>query len=184
MARQERQDRTKLRAQGPHHDVRHAILGAKRVVATEIAGFDGEGAAFAFDDGSAPEKLRHARPIERRRHGQDAQILAQAALAVERKRKPEIGIERALVELVEQHRADAGKLRVVEDHAGEDALGDNLDAGLRPGFRDHARAKPDPLADGLRQGLRHALGGGARGDAARLQHQDFATPEPVRIRQG
>ena len=54
------------------------------------------------------------------------------------------------MKLVEEHRADAGKLRVVEDHAGEDAFGDDLDARLRPRFRDHPRTQSDPFPDGLR----------------------------------
>ena len=81
------------------------------VIAPEIPRLDRERAAGAFDDGRISQKLRDPRAVERRRHWQDAQIIAQAGLAVERKREPQIGIERALVELVEQHRADAGKLR-------------------------------------------------------------------------
>ena len=102
------------------------------VIAAEITRLDRERAAFAFDDGSIAEKLRDPRAVQRRRHRQDAQVIPQAALAVERERKPQIGIERALVELVEQHRADAGKLGIIKDHAGKDALGDDLDACLRP----------------------------------------------------
>ena len=133
--------------------------------------------------GASPEKLRDPRAVQRRRHRQDAQVVPQAALAVEREGEPQVGIERALVELVEQHRADAGKLGIIEDHAREDALGDDLDACLRPRFRDHPRAQSDPLADSLRQGVRHALGGGPRGDAARLQHQDLSTLEPAFVHQ-
>ena len=184
LARQERQDRAGFRPQGPHHRVRHLILDARVGIAAEIARLDREGAAFAGDDGSIAEKLRHPRAVQRRRHRQDAQVIAQAALAVEREGKPQVGIERALVELVEQHRADAGKLGIIEDHAGEDALGDDLDACLRPRFRDHPRAQSDPLADSLRQGVRHALGGSPRGDAARLQHQDLSTLEPAFVHQG
>ena len=87
------------------------------------------------------------------------------------------------MELVEQHRADAGKLGIVKDHAGEDALGDDLDTCLRPGFRDHPRPQSDPLSDSLRQGVRHALRGSPRGNAARFQHQDLAGPEPAFVHQ-
>ena len=38
-------------------------------------------------------------------------------LHVARQREAEIGIERALVEFVEQHRGDAVELGIVEDHA-------------------------------------------------------------------
>jgi hypothetical protein len=87
------------------------------------------------------------------------------------------------VELVEQHRADSGKLGIVEDHPGEDALGDDLDPRPRPGLRDHPRPQADPLADRLRQGVRHALRGRSRGDAARLQDQDFPPGQPVVVHQ-
>ena len=161
-----------------------AIRSSMRAsIAAEITRLDRKRAAFAGDDGRIAQKLRDPRAVQRRRHRQDAQVLAQAGLAVERQGEPQIGIERALVELVEQHRADAGKLRIVEDHAGEDALGDDLDARLRPRFRDHPRAQSDPLSDGLRQGVRHALGGGPRGDAARFQHQDLAAAEPALVHQ-
>ncbi len=87
------------------------------------------------------------------------------------------------MELVEQHRADAGQLGIVEDQPREDALRDHLDPRLRPRFGDHPRAQSDPLSHSLRQGARHALGGSPRGNAARLQHQDFAPPEPAFVHQ-
>ena len=43
------------------------------------------------------------------------QILAQSLLGVARERQPEVGIERALVEFVEQHGGDAVEFGVVED---------------------------------------------------------------------
>ncbi len=180
---QERQDRTGFRGQGPQHGVRHLILDARSIVAAEITGLHREGAANAFDDGGIAEELRHPRAVERRRHWQDAQVLPEAALAVERKREPQIGIERALVELVEQHRADAGKLGIIKDHAGKNTLGHDLDACLRPRFRDHPRPQADPLADSLRQGTRHALGSSPRCDAPRFQHQDFPALEPAFVHQ-
>ncbi len=165
--------------QGTHHRVRHLILDARIGIAAEIARLDREGAALAGDDGSVAEKLRNPRAVERRRHRQDAQVIAQAALAVEREGKPQIGIERALVELVEQHRADAGKLGIIEDHAREHALGDDLDARLRPRFRDHPRAQSDAFADALATRSAPCARRRPRGDAARLQHQDLSTLEPA-----
>ena len=112
-------------------------------IAGEIARLDRKGAALAFDHRRVAEQLADPRAVERRRHDQEAQILAQALLRVERQREAEIGIERALVELVEQHRGDAVERGIVEDHAREHALGDDLDAGLRsdPWSRG-ARASP------------------------------------------
>ena len=77
-----------------HDRVRHLVFDARRLAAAEIARVDRKGAAFAFDDRRAgSEQRRHARAVERRRHDEDAQIVAQAALRVERQRKAKIGIE-------------------------------------------------------------------------------------------
>ena len=82
------------------------------------------------------------------------------------------------MKFVEQHRRDAFKRGIVEDQAGENALGDHLDARA---FR-HFGAEPHPvsnrLADGFAKRLRHPLGGGAGGEPARFQHQDFAFAGP------
>ena len=61
--------------------------------------------------GASPRSLRDPRAVEGRGHDEEAQILAQAALRVERQREAEIGIEGALVELVEEHRRDAVERR-------------------------------------------------------------------------
>ena len=50
------------------------------------------------------------------------QILAQALLHVARQRQAEIGVERALVEFVEQHRGDAVEHGIVEDEPGKNRL--------------------------------------------------------------
>ena len=122
---------------------RHLVLDARAGIAAEIARLDREGAAFAGDDGRVAQELRDPRAVERRRHGRMRRSSRRPRWQSSASARPEVGVERALVELVEQHRADAGKLGIVEDHAGEDALGDDLDAGLRPGFRDHPRAQSD-----------------------------------------
>jgi hypothetical protein len=67
--------------------------------------------------------------------------------AVEREGQSKIGVERALVELVEQHCADFGKPRILENHAGEHALGDDLDARLRSRLGHHPRTQADARAD-------------------------------------
>ena len=56
--RQERQDRTGFRPQGPHHHVRHLILDARIVITAEVTRLDRKRAAFAGNDGSVAEKLR------------------------------------------------------------------------------------------------------------------------------
>ena len=87
------------------------------------------------------------------------------------------------MELVEDHRSNAVERGVVEDHAGEHALGDNLDPGLRRDLLLQADAVADGLADLLAERLGHAAGGGAGGEPARLQHQDAAILPPGRVEQ-
>ena len=120
-------------------------------------------AALAFDHRRIAQEFRDAGAVERRRHRRDAEILAQALSRVERERQAQIGIERALVKLVEQNGGDAGKLGVVDQRAGEHALGHHLDAGLLRHPRIEADAEAHRLADRLAERPRHAGGGGARG---------------------
>ncbi|GJE60660.1 hypothetical protein MPOCJGCO_2774 [Methylobacterium trifolii] len=131
-----------------------------------------------FHHGGVVEEAGHARAVERRRHHQDAQVLPQRPLRIEGEGEAEVGVEGALVELVEQHGADAAEFRVVEDHAGEHPLGDDLDPGAPgdPGAQPHAQAHG--LADPLAQGRGHALGGGPRRQAPRLQQDDLAPGQP------
>ena len=152
-------------------------IGAR--IAADIARLDRKGAAFAFDHRRIAEQPGNARAVDRRRHHEELQILAQALLHVARQRQAEIGIERALVEFVEQHRGDAVEHRIVEDEPGENAFGDDFDAGLARDFRAEAHPQADRLADALAERLRHALGRGARGEPARLEHQDAAVFRPV-----
>ena len=119
-------------------------------------------------------------PSSVREHDDKPQVLAQALLRIERERKAEIGVERALVELVEHDRRDPLKRGIVEDLPREHALGDGLDARA---LRDLA-LQPDPKADRLAdlfvQGRGHAGCGGAGGETARLEHDlkiPACTPE-------
>ena len=124
----------------------------------------------------------HAGTVQGRRHHEEAQVLAQGALGVERQGEAEIGVQRALVKLVEQHRADARQFGVVEDHAGEHALGDDLDPGPSGNLRAEPHAQADRLADALGQRRRHALGRTPRREATRLKKNDpVGRSEPGRV---
>ena len=93
-------------------------------------------------------------------------------LGVARQSEPQVGIERTLVKFVEQHRADVREHGIVDDHARENALRDDLDAGLARDFRAEAHPQTHGFADRFVKIVRHARGGGARGEPARLEHQD------------
>ena len=67
-------------------------------IAADIAGLDWKGAAFGGDHRGLVEERGDAGSVDRRRHDEEPQILAQALLHVARERQAEIVIERALVE--------------------------------------------------------------------------------------
>ena len=178
LARQEDQDGAALGPQGARDRIRYLLVDAAVRVAPEIARLDRIGAAFGFDDGRLAEQPGDPRAVEGRGHDEEAQILAQAALRIERQREAEIRIEGALVELVEEHGGDAVERGIVEDHAGEHALGHDLDAGFAADLGAEAHAQAHRLADGLAERLRHARGRSAGGEPARLQHDDLAAVRP------
>jgi hypothetical protein len=108
---------------------------------------------------------------------------AERALHVERQRETEIAVERALVKLVEQDRADAGQFGVVEDHARQHAFGDDEDARRRRLATFHAHGVADGFARLLAEQGGHAPCRGASGEAARLQKQDAAVAAPALVEQ-
>ena len=149
-----------------------------RGIAPEITRLDRKTAPRAFDDRRVTQELGNARAVDRRRHDENFQILAQALLRIAREREPEIGIEGAFMEFVEQHGGNAIERRIVEHQSREHALGDDLDASLARHLRAKAHAIADRLADLLAERRRHALGRRARGEPARLKHENFFVCRP------
>src|SRR5207302_62505 len=80
---------------------------------------------------------------------------AAARPGVEGQGEGEVGVEVALVELVEDHEADAGERRVVLEAAGEDPFRDDLDAGGGAGAALVAGAVAGGAADLLAEQDRH-----------------------------
>ena len=78
------------------------------------------------------------------------------------------------MEFVKDHAAHTGQIGGVLQHPGQDAFGHHLDPGVRPDHAFAAHTEAHGLAHGLAQGFGHPLGGGARGQAARLEHDDAA----------
>ena len=97
-------------------------------------------------------------------------------LHVAGKRQAEVGVERALVELVEHHGGDAHERGIVENETGEYALGHDFDPGRARDLGGETDAVADGHADRLAQCRRHARGGGTGGEPARRKHEDFLSP--------
>ena len=97
-------------------------------------------------------------------------------LDVARQSQSKIGIERTLVKFVEQHCGDTLKHGIFDNAPGENTFGDDFDPGLARDFRAEAHPQADGFADPFAEIVRHALGGGARGEPPRLEHQDTARP--------
>jgi hypothetical protein len=172
-AGQKREQRARF---GTHHtgnDVCHLWFNCSRIAA-DIARLDRKGASFARNHRCAADKLGNARAVDRRRHDDEPQIFAQTLLDVAGECEAEIGVERPLVEFVKNDRRNAVEHGIVEDQPGENAFGDDLDAGFLRDFRAETHPQPHRIADPLAKRLRHPRRGGARGEPARLQHQDAA----------
>ena len=129
-------------------------------------------------------QCRESRTVERRRHRDDAQVGAERRLDVERERQPEIAVEAAFVNLVEQDRGDAGKLGIALDPRDEDPLGDHGHACLGRPLAVHPGRIAEGPPDRLPRGRGHAFGGGACGKAARRQQQDLARTPRLREQRG
>ena len=64
------------------------------------------------------------------------------------------------------------------DHAGEDALGDDFDAGCGTDAAVTSNAVANGLSQLFAKALGHALCGGAGSQAAWLEHKDFSITQP------
>ena len=120
-------------------------------------------------------------PSRSRRHDEDGEIFAQMPAGVERERQAEIGVETALVELVEHDETRTLERRIVVEDAEEYALGQDLDACARANARVEAGPIANRLAHILAQHFCHALRGGPCRQAARFEHEDRSGAEPLRI---
>ena len=87
------------------------------------------------------------------------------------------------MEFVEQQCGDPVKRGIVEHHAREHALGDDLDAGAARHLRAEAHAIADGFADRLAERRRHARRRGAGGEASRLKDDDLLAVSPGLLRQ-
>ena len=155
------------------HAGRHDGLERPFVRPLEVADLDGVEPAAALDDPAA-EIRRDRAGVERRGHGEQPQVRPHLALDAAGHGERQVGVDAALVELVEDDRADVLQERIGLEHLDEDALGDDQQAGRRSGPAVEAHVVADLAADRPAALLRDAPGGGAGGDPPRLEHDDSA----------
>ena len=142
------------------------------------------GTAFAFDHRRIIEQGGNPRAVQRRGHGEQAKIGTQCLLAVECQGEAQIVVETAFMELVEQNSTNTRKLGIIDDHAGKDARGDELDPGLfrNPGFMTNAIT--NGLSNRFSKKGGDVDGGRTRCKPPRFEHQDTVCTQPAGSQQG
>ncbi len=140
--------------------------------------FHRKAAPGAFDHRRAAEQSSDPRAVDGGRHDDEPEVGPQRSLHVEGERQPEIAVEGTLVEFVEEDGGNPGEFGIVEDHARQNALGYDQDAGFVRRLALHAHGKANGFAWLLAEDFRHAPGGGAGGKPARLEQQDSAVAAP------
>ena len=156
-------------AHGSGHPALEVGLGVASVV------LDGDRElATGHVEGGRVEVVGEGLGVEGGAHGHRVQIRSGAAAQPLNHREGQVGVEVALVDLVEDHRADAAELGVGDQPADEDALGDEDQPGLRGDLGVEADSVADLVADRAAALAGDAAGGQASGHAPRLEHQDLA----------
>ena len=178
LARKEREDGALVLGKRAADAERGLRADARLLREREERRLDGEHPPLGADDRRAAEVARDRAGVERRGHDEDAQVGAERALDVEREREAEVGVERALVELVEDHEPRVGELRVREDAAREEPLREDEDARLARGPALEPDVVADETAEGVAREVGHPPRRGARGHPARLEEEDRPSREP------
>ncbi len=137
--------------------------------------------ALAAHHACASQQACNRFTVERCRHHQQLEAylaLGKQFASLQAQRQREVGVETALVKLVEYHQAYAFERGIILQHACQNALGDDFDACLWPHFGIQAHAIAHGLTGCFTELAGQSMRGIARGDTARFQHQDFTPAEP------
>ncbi len=185
-AGKENQDISVGLGQGPAHGGGRRLVGAALGIAGQVADVYRVAATGAGHQRRIAEQPCHRLGVEGRRHDQQAQVLSQPMAGVVAQRQSQVGVEAALVELIEDHQADAAQLRIGLQSAGKNPLGHHLDAGaLRdsPVVTDSVTYR---LSHRFVELAGHEAGGVGCSQPARLEHEDRLPGQPrfVEQRQG
>jgi len=140
-----------------------------------VGDFDREDAALGADDRGIIQVCCDRLSLQSGGHDDEFEVGADGLLDFAEEGQGEIGVEIAFVEFVEDDEADpphAFQIRIVEELAGEDAFGEDADAGGGGEAFFEADVVADLAAEGPAIFVGDAFGGGAGGDAAGLEHDD------------
>ena len=132
-------------------------------------------------DRSAAQELGDRTSVERRRHDEEAQVVAYERLRLQGQREAQIGVEAALMKLVEDDEANVIERRVALQAAREHALRHDFDPRAWSDTRVAAHAIADGLSDLLTQELGESVRGRSRGEPSWLEHHDRAVAEPLGV---
>jgi hypothetical protein len=133
---------------------------------------DGEGAPGGGDDGGVVEEAGDSGGVEGGGHDDEEEVGPDGGADLAEEGEGEVGVEAALVELVEQDGACAFEEGVGEEASGEDALGDDMEAGVAGDAGVEADLVADLASEGPALLVGDAGGGGAGGDAAGLEEDE------------
>ena len=111
---------------------RHLVLDPLLRRAAEMASSIGKARPSLSITGAPPIRAAKRAPSSVADMATQPEVGPQRRLGVEREREAEIAVEAALVDLVEQHRRDAGQLGIGLDAVQEDAFGEDEDPGRAP----------------------------------------------------
>lgn len=137
-----------------------------------VGDVDGEGAAGDAHDGGVVEEGGDGLGVEGGGHDEELEVGADGLLDFKEHSQGEVAVEGAFVEFVEDDAADGFEEGVREELAGEDAFGEDAEAGGGGEAFVEADVVADLLAEGPGLFLGDAEGAGAGGDAAGLEDDE------------
>ncbi len=121
--------------------------------------------------------------VECGRHHEQPEVGAQERARLQHEGEAEVGVQRALVELIEDDESVCLERGIVLDKPRQHSFRHHLDARARRHAGVEPHAVSDSGADRLRQHRGHPLCRCARGQTPRLQQRDSAAGEPGLVQQ-
>src|SRR6185312_9162679 len=109
----EGEDAAVLLREGVADRLRYAGFDVAGQGPREVASLDRMGAAFAGDDGGVAEQRRDGRGVERCRHHDEAQCRIESGAGFQSQCERQVGLQPALMELVEDDTSYAFERRVI-----------------------------------------------------------------------